>query len=124
MGALPNGCRTILMSGGFTFRFKESAISTSAASPTVSNRSRIYNISPTIVWVQSAADFQKRLGARIREIHTTRGFSQESFAEACDLHRTHISLLERGRINVTVNTTRQIAHVLQISLSELFRGLG
>ena len=124
MGALPNGCRTILMSGGFTFRFKESAISTSAASPTVSNRSRIYNISPTIVWVQSAADFQKRLGARVRDFRTTRGFSQESFAEACDLHRTHVSLLERGRLNVTVNTTRQIVKVLQISLSELFRGLG
>jgi transcriptional regulator with XRE-family HTH domain len=74
--------------------------------------------------VQSAAEFQKRLGARIREIRTARGYSQEGFAEACDLHRTHVSLLERGRINVTVNTTRQIAHVLQISLSELFRGLG
>jgi hypothetical protein len=35
-----------------------------------------------------------------------------------------VSLLERGRINVTVNATWQIAHVLQISLSELFRGLG
>ena len=42
----------------------------------------------------------------------------------CDLHRTHVSLLERGRINITVNTARQIAHVLKISLSELFRGLG
>ena len=85
---------------------------------------RLYNISLTIVWVQSAADFQKRLGARIREIRTARGFSQESFAEACELHRTHVSLLERGRINVTVNTARQMAHVLQITLSELFRGLG
>ncbi len=64
------------------------------------------------------------LVARIREIRTSRGFSQESFAEAYELNRTHISLLERGRINVTVNTTRQMAHVLQISLSELFRGLG
>jgi DNA-binding XRE family transcriptional regulator len=84
---------------------------------------RLYNISPTIGWVQSAAEFQKRLGVRIRELRTSRGFSQESFAEACDLHRTHGSLLERGRINVTVNTTRQVAHVLQITLSELFRGL-
>ena len=85
---------------------------------------RLYNISPTIVWVLSgAADFQKRLGVRIREIRTAHGFTQESFAEACELHRTHVSLLERGRINITVNTARQIAHVLQISLSELFRGL-
>jgi len=86
---------------------------------------RLYNISSTIVWVPSAAaDFQKRLGMRIREIRTERGFSQESFAEACELHRTHISLLERGRINMTVNTARQIALVLQISLSELFKGMG
>ena len=85
---------------------------------------RLYNISPTIVWVPSnAADFQKRLGARVREIRTARGFSQESFAEECELHRTHVSLLERGRINITVNTARQIAQVLEISLSELFRGL-
>jgi DNA-binding XRE family transcriptional regulator len=85
---------------------------------------RLYNIPSTIVWVPSgAADFQKRLGTKIREIRTERGFSQERFAEACGLHRTHISLLERGRINVTVNTARQIAHVLQISLSELFKGL-
>jgi hypothetical protein len=35
-----------------------------------------------------------------------------------------VSLLERGRINMTVNTAGQIAHVLEISLSELFRGLG
>jgi DNA-binding XRE family transcriptional regulator len=34
-----------------------------------------------------------------------------------------VSLLERGRINITVNTARQIAHVLEISRSELFRGL-
>jgi transcriptional regulator with XRE-family HTH domain len=73
--------------------------------------------------VQSATDFQKRLGARVREIRTAKGFSQEDFAEACDLHRTHVSLLERGRINITVKTARQIANVLQISLSELFRGL-
>ena len=58
----------------------------------------------------------------MREIRAARGYSQETFAEACDLHRTHVSLLERGRINITVNTARQIAHVLKISLSELFRG--
>jgi DNA-binding XRE family transcriptional regulator len=85
---------------------------------------RLYNISSTIGWVPSgAAEFQKRLGARVRTIRTERGFSQEDFAEACDLHRTHVSLLERGRINITVNTPRQIAHTLKVTLSELFRGL-
>jgi plasmid maintenance system antidote protein VapI len=35
-----------------------------------------------------------------------------------------VSLLERGRINITVNTVLQIAHVLEISRSEWLRGLG
>jgi hypothetical protein len=34
------------------------------------------------------------------------------------------SLLERGRFEITVNSARQIAHVLEISRSESFRGLG
>jgi hypothetical protein len=29
-----------------------------------------------------------------------------------------------ARINITVNGARQIAHVLEIGLSELFRGIG
>ncbi len=32
-----------------------------------------------------------------------------------------MSLLERGRIKITVNTARQMADVLEISLAELFR---
>jgi hypothetical protein len=40
----------------------------------------------------------------------------------CDLPKTHVSLLARGRINITLNTARQIAHVLEITLAELFRG--
>jgi transcriptional regulator with XRE-family HTH domain len=70
------------------------------------------------------AEFQKRLGARIRELRVSKGFSQEEFADAAGLHRTHMSLLERGRLNVTISTLRQIAAELRISLSKLFDGLG
>jgi len=58
------------------------------------------------------------------ESRTAKGFSQESFAEACELHRTYVSLLERGRINITVNAARQIARFVEISRSEWLRGLG
>jgi len=74
--------------------------------------------------VQSEAEFQKRLGARVRELRTERKYSQEAFADACGLHRTHQSLLERGRLNMKINTLRKVAHVLKISLSELLQGLG
>jgi hypothetical protein len=33
-----------------------------------------------------------------------------------------VSPLECGRINITVAIARQITHVLEISLAELFRG--
>jgi transcriptional regulator with XRE-family HTH domain len=49
--------------------------------------------------------------------------SQEGFADACHLRRTHISLLERGRLDVKIATLRQIARVLGIILSQLFRRL-
>jgi transcriptional regulator with XRE-family HTH domain len=74
--------------------------------------------------VQSDADFQKRLGARIRKMREERGLSQEAFADSCGIHRTHQSLLERGKLNVKINTLRLVAKELKVSLSELFRGLG
>src|SRR5437879_12948516 len=36
------------------------------------------------------------LGQRVKELRAKRGFSQEGFADHCGLHRTTISLIERG----------------------------
>src|SRR5262245_53244135 len=66
--------------------------------------------------------FQRAVGAQVRELWTARGISQEAFADACGLHRTHMSLLERGKINITLNTLRLIARNLDIKLSEFFKG--
>jgi transcriptional regulator with XRE-family HTH domain len=77
-----------------------------------------------MVSVQSDAEFQERLGARIRKMRMERGISQEAFADDCGIHRTHQSLLERGKINVKINTLRLVTKTLRVSLSELVRGLG
>jgi transcriptional regulator with XRE-family HTH domain len=39
------------------------------------------------------------------------------------LHRTHMSLLERGRVNITLNTLKTILDALGIKASEFFKGL-
>jgi transcriptional regulator with XRE-family HTH domain len=67
-----------------------------------------------------AAIFQKQLGIRVRELRQAKGMSQEAFADACGLHRTHMSLLERGRINVTISTLCQIADTLKMPVYKLF----
>jgi transcriptional regulator with XRE-family HTH domain len=67
-----------------------------------------------------SVEFQKQIGQRIRALRTAKGISQEEFAAACGLHRTHMSLLERGKVNVTVNTLHQITVVLGIKLKDFF----
>lgn len=70
--------------------------------------------------IKETLSFQKAVGARVRELRKAKGISQEAFADACGLHRTHMSLLERGRVNVTVNTLHQITNMLGIRLKDFF----
>ena len=65
-------------------------------------------------------ELQKILGARIRELRRKKGYSQESFADHCELHRTYMGGIERGEHNLTIQTALIIAHGLDISLSKLF----
>jgi DNA-binding XRE family transcriptional regulator len=85
----------------------------------------VYSVSLHTVKVKPEAIgvLQRRIGARMRELRTAKGISQEAFAEACGLHRTHMSLLERGRINATISTLHHVSKALGISLSEFFRGI-
>lgn len=52
-----------------------------------------------------------------------KGFSQESFADHCHLHRTYMGGIERGEHNLTIQTALTIAKGLDISLSKLFSGI-
>ena len=63
------------------------------------------------------------LGDRIRELRRKRGFSQESFADHCGLHRTYMGGIERGEHNLTIQTALTIAGGLGITLSRLFSGI-
>jgi len=64
------------------------------------------------------------LGRRIVKLRRTRGFSQESFAEECGLHRTAMGLLERGKSIPRLDTLLLISRGLGITLSRFFSGVG
>jgi transcriptional regulator with XRE-family HTH domain len=63
------------------------------------------------------------LGNRIRELRRKKGFSQESFADHCGLHRTYMGGIERGEHNLTIQTALTIARGLGITVSQLLSGI-
>jgi transcriptional regulator with XRE-family HTH domain len=63
------------------------------------------------------------LGKRIRELRLERGYSQESFADACGVHRTFMGTVERGESNLSFSNLVKISAALGITLSQLLSGL-
>jgi transcriptional regulator with XRE-family HTH domain len=68
-------------------------------------------------------DILARFGSRVRDLRTARGYSQEAFADRCGLDRTYMSGIERGKRNIALRNIFAIAKGLEVSLSELTRGL-
>ena len=68
-------------------------------------------------------DVLKRFGERVRELRIERGFSQEAFAAHCGLDRTYVGGIERGERNVALRNIEVIAKALDMSISELMKGL-
>lgn len=58
------------------------------------------------------ASLAPRMGKVIRRHRQGAGLSQEALADEAGLHRTYISLVERGRRNVSVDALAQIAEAL------------
>jgi len=69
------------------------------------------------------SELLKALGQRIRELRTERGYSQESFADKCGVHRTFMGTVERGESNLSFQNIARVAATLGVPLSTLFLGL-
>jgi transcriptional regulator with XRE-family HTH domain len=69
------------------------------------------------------SEIAKALGTRLRELREASGTSQEELADRAGLHRTHISLIERGQRSVRIETLDRLATALRVPLWELLRGI-
>jgi transcriptional regulator with XRE-family HTH domain len=58
-------------------------------------------------------------GKKVRAFREAKGWSQERFAEAAELHRTYVSGVERGVRNPTLTVVRRIAQALGVKVGEL-----
>jgi transcriptional regulator with XRE-family HTH domain len=68
-------------------------------------------------------DIRIRFGKALRRRRGSLGVSQEEFADLCGLDRTYVGGIERGERNVSLVNIEKVAKALEISVSELFRGV-
>lgn len=66
----------------------------------------------------------KELGQRIKTLRTEQGLSQEKFALKIDMDRTYFATVESGKRNISLLNIEKIANGLNVSISDLFKGLG
>jgi transcriptional regulator with XRE-family HTH domain len=62
---------------------------------------------------------RKIVGENVRKLRKQAGLSQERLSELSDLHPSSIGRLERGILNITLDTLEQIARALKTSPSVL-----
>ena len=69
-------------------------------------------------------DINKQLGMRIKYLRSLKKWSQEDLALEANVNKNYLSDLERGERNPTIKVLEKIAKAFDISLSELFKGIG
>ncbi len=65
-----------------------------------------------------------RFAVNLRRTRLERRLSQQDLASRSRLHRTEISLLERGEREPRLSTLVRLAHALDVPVSALLDGIG
>ncbi len=65
----------------------------------------------------------EKIGTRIRELRKETGLSQEKFAARIGMDRTYFASVELGKRNISIINLEKIANGLNVSLSDMFKGI-
>jgi len=68
-------------------------------------------------------DIKSQLGENIKEFRQKAHLSQEELADLALLHRTYIGSVERGERNISLENIVQIAKALNVTPSDLLKGI-
>lgn len=66
----------------------------------------------------------RRIGKAVRAARNALKLSQEDFAEVADIHRTYVTRIETGKVNVSWENISRTARALRVKPSELLRSAG
>ena len=68
-------------------------------------------------------DILEAFGDRVRELRKEAGWSQEEFADQCELDRTYVGGIERGERNLALRNIQKVADALGLTIAELMEGV-
>jgi len=66
-------------------------------------------------------DIKKEIGNKIKQARKSKGYSQKKLAELVGSNQEHISKVESGKINLTLDYINKIAGCLGIEINKLFK---
>ena len=69
---------------------------------------------------QNNKGLQEKIGQRIREYRTLRGWTQEELAHRCKVSTEFINKIENGKSGVSLQTLDELITVVNVSVSEFF----
>jgi transcriptional regulator with XRE-family HTH domain len=64
---------------------------------------------------------EEQFGQVIRKRREKNKISQEAFAELAGVHRTYVSSIERGKVQVSIGVAQRLAEALETTLSSIWR---
>lgn len=59
-------------------------------------------------------------GQVVRRYREKLGVSQEAFADLAEIHRTYVSSIERGKVQVSIGIAHRVALTLGVPLSRIW----
>jgi transcriptional regulator with XRE-family HTH domain len=66
-------------------------------------------------------ELKVKIGNRIIELRSQKGWSQSDLARACNKDRQAIEKLENGKVNPTLYSLLEVAQALSVGLSQLVK---
>jgi transcriptional regulator with XRE-family HTH domain len=66
---------------------------------------------------------EERFGLAVRRHREKLGYSQEAFADHAGIHRTYVSSIERGKVQISIGIAQKLGDALGIPLSRIWREL-
>jgi transcriptional regulator with XRE-family HTH domain len=65
--------------------------------------------------------FEVIFGKTVRKYREKLGLSQEDFAAKAEIHRTYVSSIELGKVQVSIVIAQKLSDALEVPLSKIFR---